>query len=193
MNSIVVFCGAGEGTLPIFNEQAFALGALLAKKQIRLVYGGAKIGLMGAVAEGVLQNGGKVTGVIPSFLLTVEVAHPQLSELIEVPSMHERKRIMHEKSDAIITLPGGFGTMEELFEMLTWSQLGLHQKPIGILNTNGFYDPLLLQIQQMQTYGFLKKENADLIIIETNLEALLEKMSAYKKPSTHLHITSQQT
>ncbi|MFN5943341.1 MAG: TIGR00730 family Rossman fold protein [Bacteroidota bacterium] len=193
MNSIVVFCGAGEGTLPIFKEQAFALGTLLAQKQIRLVYGGAKIGLMGAVAEGVLQNGGQVTGVIPSFLLTVEVAHPQLSELIEVPSMHERKRIMQEKSDAIITLPGGFGTLEELFEMLTWSQLGLHQKPIGILNTNGFYDSLLLQIQQMQTYGFLKKENADLIIIETNLEALLKKMRTYKKPSTELHITSQQT
>ena len=193
MNSIVVFCGAGEGTLPIFKEQAFALGTLLAQKQIRLVYGGAKIGLMGAVAEGVLQNGGQVTGVIPSFLLTVEVAHQQLSELIEVPSMHERKRIMQEKSDAIITLPGGFGTLEELFEMLTWSQLGLHQKPIGILNTNGFYDSLLLQIQQMQTYGFLKKENADLIIIETNLEALLKKMRTYKKPSTELHITSQQT
>lgn len=193
MNSIVVFCGAGEGTLPIFKEQAFVLGTLLAQKQIRLVYGGAKIGLMGAVAEGVLQNGGQVTGVIPSFLLTVEVAHPQLSELIEVPSMHERKRIMQEKSDAIITLPGGFGTLEELFEMLTWSQLGLHQKPIGILNTNGFYDSLLLQIQQMQTYGFLKKENADLIIIETNLEALLKKMRTYKKPSTELHITSQQT
>lgn len=193
MNSIVVFCGAGEGTLPIFKEQAFALGTLLAQKQIRLVYGGAKIGLMGAVAEGVLQNGGQVTGVIPSFLLTVEVAHPQLSELIEVPSMHERKRIMQEKSDAIITLPGGFGTLEELFEMLTWSQLGLHQKPIGILNTNGFYDPLLLQIQHMQTNGFLKKENADLIIIETNLEALLKKMRTYKKPSTELHITSQQT
>jgi len=193
MNSIVVFCGAGEGTLPIFKEQAFVLGTLLAQKQIRLVYGGAKIGLMGAVAEGVLQNGGQVTGVIPSFLLTVEIAHPKLSELIEVPSMHERKRIMQEKSDAIITLPGGFGTLEELFEMLTWSQLGLHQKPIGILNTNGFYDSLLLQIQQMQTYGFLKKENADLIIIETNLEALLKKMRTYKKPSTELHITSQQT
>lgn len=193
MNSIVVFCGAGEGTLPIFKEQALALGALLAQKQIRLVYGGAKIGLMGAVAEGVLQNAGQVTGVIPSFLLTVEVAHPQLSELIEVPSMHDRKRIMHEKSDGIITLPGGFGTLEELFEMLTWSQLGLHQKPIGILNTNSFFDPLLLQIQHMQTNGFLKKENADLIIIETNLEALLEKMSTFKKPSTDLHITSQQT
>ena len=187
MNRIAVFCGAGEGTLSIFKAEAYALGTYLAKHQIQLVYGGAKIGLMGAVADGVLQNKGTVIGVIPTFLLTVEVAHQHLTELIEVPSMHERKRIMHEKSDAIITLPGGFGTLEELFE------LGLHQKPIGILNTEGFYDALLLQIAHMVKYGFLKKENAALIVVENTIEALIKKMNAYKKPSTHLHITSQQT
>lgn len=193
MNRIAVFCGAGDGTLPIFKAEAYALGTYFAKHQIQLVYGGAKIGLMGAVADGVLQNKGTVIGVIPTFLLTVEVAHQHLTELIEVPSMHERKRIMHEKSDAIITLPGGFGTLEELFEMLTWSQLGLHQKPIGILNTNGFYDALLLQIDHMVTYGFLKKENAALIVVDNSIAALLEKMQTYKKLSTPLHITSQQT
>jgi len=140
MNAIVVFCGSSPGKEEIYKSKAEQLGQTLAEENITLIYGGASVGLMGAVANGVLKNQGKAIGVIPEFLNTKEVAHTQLSELIQVESMHERKTKMSELCDGVIALPGGFGTLEELFEMLTWAQLGLHQKPIGILNVNGFYN-----------------------------------------------------
>ena len=149
MKRISVFCGSSFGNEEKYATQAFLLGNALAQENIDLVYGGAKVGLMGAVANGILSNKGQVFGVLPNFLKSKEVAHDNLTELIIVESMHERKTKMNELCDGVIALPGGFGTLEELFEMLTWSQLGLHKKPIGILNVDGFYDLLLQFVQKM--------------------------------------------
>jgi len=182
MKSITVFCGSSSGTEPQFEQQAWNLGKTLAARNTTLVYGGAKIGLMGQVADGAMQNKGKVIGVLPVFLKAKEVAHEGLSELILVETMHERKLKMHELSDGIIALPGGFGTLEELFEMLTWSQLGLHTKPIGILNINGFYDELIAMIGKMVQKGFLKEINQQMLLVSHNTDDLLEKMSRYKPP-----------
>jgi uncharacterized protein (TIGR00730 family) len=180
MKRIVVFCGSSSGTEKVFEEQAYLLGKTLAQNNIGLVYGGAKVGLMGAVANGALENGGEVIGVLPDFLRSKEIAHTGLTELILVESMHERKLKMHELSDAVITLPGGFGTMEEFFEMLTWAQLGLHKKPIAVLNVNGFYDELLTLIKIMVSKGFLKKINQDMLLSSDNIKDLLNKIMNYK-------------
>ena len=147
MKRISVFCGSSFGTDKVFEEHAYLLGKTLAAKNIGVVYGGANVGLMGAVANGALQNGGEVIGVLPHFLQTKEIAHTSLTELILVETMHERKTKMDGLCDGVIALPGGFGTLEEFFEMLTWAQLGLHKKPIAILNVNGFYNALLEMMQ----------------------------------------------
>ena len=193
MKSIVVFCGSSEGYNSIYREAAFDTGQVLAHRGIDLVYGGARIGLMGAVAEGVLSNGGKVIGVIPDFLKTKEVAHEDITEMIIVNTMHERKMKMHELSDGIIALPGGWGTMEELFEMMTWAQLGLHPKPIGILNTNGFYDPLLAQIGMMTREGFLQEVYRDMLLVSEDIREVLEKMEQYEVPEIPRIIKKSET
>ncbi len=180
MRSIVVFCGSSEGKDPKVLQSASVLGEAFAARNITLVYGGAKIGLMGAVAEAALNKGAKVIGVRPDFLKIKEVFHPGLTDLMITENMHERKLKMHELSDGIIMLPGGFGTLEEFFEMVTWGQLGLHQKPIGILNINGFYDDLLKMLQKMITQGFLRKENYDMILVDENVSSLLEQMEKYE-------------
>lgn len=180
LNALCIYCGSSPGTDPEISNQARRLGNLLADRQITLVYGAAKIGVMGAVAQGALDNGGKVIGVIPEFLMIKEVVHTGLSELIVNDTMHERKMKLQELSDGFITLPGGFGTMEELFEVLTWSQLALHQKPVGMLNVNGFYDDLLAAMKTMVRKGFLKQENLDILLIDTTIEGLLKQMEAYK-------------
>lgn len=182
MKRITVFCGSNSGTDPVFTTQAFALGQTLAQLGIGLVYGGAKIGMMGAVADGVLSGGGKVIGVIPWFLRKKEVAHESLTELIVVESMHERKMKMHELSDGVIALPGGFGTLEELFEMLTWAQLGLHKKPIGILNIAGYYDPLVGQLQMMAGQEFLKESHRKMLLVSNQIDDLLSQMENYVAP-----------
>lgn len=182
LKNITVFCGSSSGKDPIFYEMAYKLGAELASKDIGLVYGGAKVGLMGAVANGVLEAGGKAIGVIPQFLKSVEIAHEQLTELIVVESMHQRKAKMDALSDGIIALPGGFGTLEELFEMLTWGQLGLHKKPVGILNIEGFYDSLMALTSQMVTAGFLKQQNQEMLLVDNSIPGLLDKMHAYEPP-----------
>lgn len=179
MKSIVVFCGSSEGNDPKVSQAASYLGVVLAARNITLVYGGAKIGVMGQVAQHTLNNGGLVIGVIPDFLKHKEVFHTELTQLIVTQNMHERKLKMFELCEGIITLPGGFGTLEEFFEMVTWAQLGLHQKPIGILNTNGFYDDLLKMLQKMVRLGFLKKENYEMILVDDDVEGLLQKMSSY--------------
>ena len=179
MRSIVVFCGSSDGNDPEVLRAASELGRSLANQKITLVYGGAKIGVMGAVAQSTLDTQGKVIGVIPDFLKVKEVVHPGVTELITTENMHERKLLMHELTDGIITLAGGFGTLEELFEMITWAQLGLHQKPIGLLNTNGFYDDLLKMLRKMVTKGFLKQENYDMLLVDDSVEGLLEKMENY--------------
>lgn len=182
MKKITVFCGARSGADINFIEQATALGRTLAKQDIELIYGGADLGLMGAVANGALSENGKVIGVLPDFLQTREIAHKNLSELIIVKSMHERKTKMNELCDGIIALPGGFGTIEELFETLTWVQLGLQNKPIGILNVGGYYDSLITFIQSMITNGFLREVDEELLIVHDNIDDLLDAMKNYSTP-----------
>ncbi|MDT0607261.1 TIGR00730 family Rossman fold protein [Croceitalea rosinachiae] len=193
MNSIVVFCGSSEGKIEEYAEDAFQLGQTLAQYEIKLVYGGAKIGIMGALAEGTLKANGEVIGVIPEFLMKKEVYHPNLTELFITKDMHERKMKMHELSDGIIMLPGGYGTLEEFFEMLTWAQLGLHQFPIGILNTNGFYDALLQMMHHMVDQGFVKKINYDMLLVDMDADSLLSKMKNYSPIPVPKWITKDQT
>ncbi|MNQ98864.1 LOG family protein YvdD [compost metagenome] len=183
MKRITVFCGSSFGTEAIYTEQATLLGETFAKENIELVYGGAKVGLMGAVADGVLNNGGKAIGVLPNFLRSKEIAHLGLTELILVESMHERKTKMNELCDGVIALPGSFGTLEELFEMLTWEQLGLHKKPIAILNINGFYDSLIQLTKIMVEKGFLKSEYQQMLIVAETIDDLLHKMKNYVAPT----------
>jgi uncharacterized protein (TIGR00730 family) len=182
MKRITVFCGSSFGNEKEYENKAFQLGEIMANNDIELVYGGAKVGLMGAVADGIIYRNGKAIGVLPSFLSNKEIAHENLTELIIVESMHERKTKMNELCDGVIALPGGFGTLEEFFEMLTWGQLGLHKKPIGILNVGGFYDLLIQFVENMVEKGFLKKMNQEMIIVSDNAEELLNKMKNYIAP-----------
>ncbi|HMV15509.1 MAG TPA: TIGR00730 family Rossman fold protein [Chitinophagales bacterium] len=193
MKKITVYCGANAGNEIVFEEQAFLLGKTLAQQQIGLVFGGGKVGLMGIVANGAIQHGGEVIGVIPHFLCTKEIAHDGVTEMISVDTMHQRKTILYELSDAMIALPGGFGTMEELFEMLTWAQLGLHHKPIALLNTNGFYDALLAFIQTMVDTQFLKKEYQQMLLHSDNIDDLLEKIRNYEAPKVTKWINKENT
>ena len=183
MKRITVFCGSSSGTEEIYTSQATLLGQTLAKRNIELVYGGANIGLMGAVADGVLNNGGKAIGVLPNFLRSKEIAHKQLTELILVDTMHERKTKMNDLSDGVIALPGGFGTLDELFEMLTWAQLGLHKKPIAILNIDGYFDSLIVFIQTMTDKGLLKEVNQQMLLVSDSIDDLLDKMENYVPPT----------
>ncbi|RXM47587.1 TIGR00730 family Rossman fold protein [Flavobacterium sp. YO12] len=183
MKRITVFCASSFGTEKIYEEQAIALGKTLAEQNIELVYGGANVGLMGAVADGALNAGGKVIGVLPNFLRSKEIAHLGLTELILVESMHERKTKMNDLCDGVIALPGGFGTLEELFEMLTWAQLGLHKKPIAILNVNGFYDALIALLQTMTEKGLLKEVNQKMLLVSDTIDDLLYQMKNYVAPT----------
>ncbi len=180
MRGIVVFCGSSEGNDPEILVAANLLGRTLAERTIKLVYGGAKIGVMGELAQGALTSGGTVIGVIPDFLRRKEVVHQGLTELIVTQNMQQRKLRMHELSDGIIALPGGYGTLEELFEMITWGQLGLHQKPIGILNINGFYDELLKMLRKMVDRQFLKQENYEMLLVDEAIDSLLDRMQNYQ-------------
>lgn len=191
MNRITVFCASSFGTEKIYEEQAIALGKTLAEQNIELVYGGANVGLMGAVADGTLNAGGNVIGVLPNFLRSKEIAHQGLTELILVESMHERKTKMNDLCDGVIALPGGFGTLEELFEMLTWAQLGLHKKPIAVLNINGFYDPLLELLQTMTEKGLLKEVNQKMLLVSEDIDDLLEQMKNYTAPTVGKWIDNQ--
>lgn len=192
MKSITVFCGSSFGSEEVYKEQATLLGQTLAKRGIQLIYGGADVGLMGAVADGALNAGGKVIGVLPHFLQSKEIAHKRLTELVLVETMHERKTKMNELCDGVIVLPGGYGTLEEFFEMITWAQLGLHQKPIGLLNINGFYDDLIRMVQAMVDKGFLKEVNRDMMLIGDNIEELLEMMGNYKAPTVGKWISKKE-
>ena len=192
MKKIAVFCGSSAGNDVAFENAAKAVGLYFAENKIELVFGGGKVGLMGILADSVLENGGKVTGVIPVFLEVKEIMHPNVTKMFVTDTMHERKQIMYDMSDAIIALPGGFGTLDELFESLTWSQLMLHTKPVGILNVAGFYDPLFEMVQTMVDKGFLKKINRDLMIIDTDIDALLKKLSAFKPTTEGKHVFKQE-
>jgi len=179
LKSIAVFCASSDGNDNKIFEEAYKVGCYLAKNNIHLIYGGSKLGLMGQVARGVLDNKGKATGVIPDFLKTKEVVHVGLTNLITTENMHERKLKMHDLSDGFIALPGGFGTLEELFEILTWGQLGLHKHPIGILNSNNYYDDLLEMLDKMVAKGLLKESNMNLVLVATNIEDLVAKMKDF--------------
>ena len=180
MESISVFCGSSTGKDQQILDTAYELGQAFALSNITLIFGGANLGVMKKVADGVLENKGRAVGVIPDFLRSREIAHPKLTELIITKTMHERKVIMYEKSDGFIILPGGFGTMDEFFEITTWGQLGLHGKPVGILNINGFYDDLLSMAENMVKKGFLKQDNFDAVLIDASIEGLFKKMNGFK-------------
>lgn len=180
MKSIAVFCGSSSGTDSEILETSYLLGETLAKRNITLVYGASQLGIMGEVARGVLDANGQVLGIIPHFLKTKEIVHPSLSELIVTQNMHDRKVQMYDKSDGFIMLPGGFGTVDEFFEITTWGQLGLHTKPIGILNINGYFDHLLAYCNTMVTRGFLKQDHLNAVVVDATIDGLLEKMKHYK-------------
>jgi len=193
MKSVCVFCGSSSGGNSIYREAAVNLGKALARHELGLVYGGGNIGLMGILADTVLHSGGKVTGVIPHFLAEKEVGHTGLTEMLFVDSMHERKQKMSELADAFIAMPGGFGTLEELAEIITWAQLGLITKPIGILNVNRYFLPLLQQFDIMVSEGFLRIENRNRIMTSDNAESLLELLKTYTPEYTPKWISPDET
>lgn len=179
MKSICVYCGSNFNGDPELKKAIETLAATLVNQGINLVYGGGSVGVMGVIASEMLRLGGRVTGIIPQFLMDKEVGHTGLTEMIVTENMHQRKQKMADLADGFIILPGGFGTLEELFEVLTWLQLGLHAKPIGVLNVNGFYDHLFLQMDVMVQNRFLKQANRDLVFNETDAEILVNKMKGF--------------
>jgi uncharacterized protein (TIGR00730 family) len=182
MQSAVVFCGANVGSNPLYTAITAELGRALAEQRIHLVYGAGKVGLMGILADATLQAGGEVTGVIPFFLRKKEVCHEGLTKLYVVDSMHERKIKMAQLSDAVIVLPGGYGTLDEVFEMLTLAQLGQGQHPVGVLNVNGFFTPLIEQLDLMAAEGFLKPAHRQLMMVAKSVPELLKLLQDYQAP-----------
>jgi uncharacterized protein (TIGR00730 family) len=182
MRRICVFCGAASGGSPVFVEAASAVGAELARRGIGVVYGGGRLGLMGVVANAALAAGGEVSGVIPRGLVDRELAHDRLSALHVVETMHERKALMNELSDGFVTLPGGLGTLEEVAEVVSWAQLGLHAKPVGVLNVAGYFDGLLEWVDRAVSDGFVRAEHARLLVVESELSALLDAMVRHRPP-----------
>jgi uncharacterized protein (TIGR00730 family) len=182
LRRICVFCGASVGRDPRYATVAADVGRLLAERGIELVYGGGRVGLMGAVADGALAAGGRVTGVIPAGLVDRELAHPALTAMRIVTTLHERKAVMAELSDAFLVLPGGLGTLEELAEVLSWAQLELHAKPIGALDVGGFFRPLVAYLDHVAAEGFVAPDNRDLLIVDDDLDRLLERFAAWQPP-----------
>ncbi|RSK48737.1 LOG family protein [Hymenobacter rigui] len=193
MKSVAVYCGASSGTNELFTQQAQAMGRALAERGFTLVYGGGRVGLMGAVADAVMQHGGKAIGVIPDFLADKELAHVGLTELHVVKTMHERKLMMADLAEGFVAMPGGYGTLEELFEVLTWGQLGLHQKPIGVLNVAGYYDHLLRALDHMADEGLLRRENRNQLLSHPEPHGMLDAMLAYQPVSLEKWLTPKTT
>lgn len=193
MKSICVYCGSNSGRDPAFAAAARLVGETLARRGIALVYGGGRVGLMGEVADAALAAGGTVHGVIPEFLALKEIAHIGLTELHVVQSMHARKAAMVQLSEAFIAMPGGIGTMEELFEVWTWAQLGPHRHPVGLLNVGGYYDELVAFIDKMTGQGFLAEGHRGALIVADNIGDLLEAFEAYEAPAADVRIKTGQT
>ena len=182
MKSIAVYCGSSSSKNPIYSQKAQALGKLMVDQNIELIYGGGQVGMMGTIADTVMENGGIVRGIIPTFLDKKEIAHQGITELKVVSSMHERKMLMYELSEGFIAMPGGFGTLDELFEIMTWTQLGLHGRPIALYNINGYFDQLVGQIRHMYQEGFVRQKHHDMLIVDADPNSLLEKMANYTPP-----------
>jgi uncharacterized protein (TIGR00730 family) len=182
LRSICVYCGSADNIHPEYLAAADFMGALLARSGIRLIYGAGKTGMMGAVANGALRAGGEVVGIVPENLNTPVLIHSGLTQLEVLPDIQVRKARMSMLADAFIALPGGYGTLDELFETLTWAQIGLHQKPVGLLNTRGYYDPLLAFIERVRMDGFIYDSHRDLLAADASPEALLQKLSTFTMP-----------
>ncbi|MBB3258742.1 hypothetical protein F4827_003611 [Paraburkholderia bannensis] len=182
MKAVCVYCGSSSGAKPVYNEAAQAFGRALVQADLGLVYGGGKVGLMGVIADTVMAEGGRAIGVIPELLLDKEVGHNGLTELHVVPDMHHRKKMMADLSDGFVALPGGAGTLEELFEVFTWAQLGYHHKPVGILNIDGFYDPLITLFEHTVSEGFMRQAYLDMLQIDSDPAALIGKLQRYHAP-----------
>ncbi len=193
MKSVCVFCGSNVGSDPAFADAARALGQELVRHNITLVYGGGSVGLMGIIADAVLSLGGRAIGVIPQSLLDREVGHRSLTELHVVSTMHERKAKMSELSDGFIAMPGGLGTLEELFEVWTWAQLGIHRKPIGLLNVKGYYDSLIKFVQESIERRFVPPTNLDMVITEISASGLLHQMANYNPPIVEKWLRTSET
>lgn len=180
MRALCVFCGSSSGARPAYADLARVMGQAVAARGLGLVYGGARVGLMGVVADACMAAGGRVTGVMPKSLVEREIAHSGLAELHEVASMHERKAMMADLSDGFVAMPGGAGTLEELFEVWTWGQLGYHDKPVAFLNTESYFDPLIAFIDHAVAEGFLRREHADMILVETDPDRMLDAIAAWR-------------
>ncbi|MBM4108977.1 MAG: TIGR00730 family Rossman fold protein [Phycisphaerae bacterium] len=185
-DTLAVFCGAANGARAEYADDARRLGGLMARRGIRLLYGGGRAGMMGAVADGCLDAGGAVTGVIPGFLVGRELAHPLVKDMVVVETMHERKMTMAKRADAFVALPGGLGTLDEMFEILAWAQLGLHGKPVGLLNTRGYYDSMMAFLDHVEREGFLRLSHRAEILFDADVESLLDRLeraSAKARPA----------
>jgi uncharacterized protein (TIGR00730 family) len=183
MKAVCVYCGSSPGVNPAYAEAAKAFGRALVDADLGLVYGGGKVGLMGVIADTVMDAGGRAVGIIPELLVNKEVGHEGLSELHVVPDMHHRKKMMADLSDAFVALPGGAGTLEELFEVYTWAQLGYHHKPIAVLNIDGFYDPLIALLRHTVSEGFMRQTYFDMLQIDSDPVALIARIQRYHAPS----------
>ncbi|MEX0958811.1 MAG: TIGR00730 family Rossman fold protein [Burkholderiales bacterium] len=190
LQTLCIYCGSGTGNDPAYAAAARETGALFARRGITLVFGGGSVGLMGVTANAALDEGGKVIGVIPRSLRSEELAHEGVSEMIVVDSMHARKQKMVDLADAFIALPGGIGTLDELFETWTWLQLGIHAKPIGLLNVAGYYDPLIDFLQRMSRQGFLKPADLESLLVDDDMERLLKRLHAFEPPSGGKWVTA---
>lgn len=193
MKSVAVYCGANAGLSDIYRQQAEVMGQTLAERDMTLVYGGGRVGLMGAVADSALRHGGRAIGVIPDFLVEKEVEHRGLTELHIVKSMHERKLLMADLAEGFVAMPGGYGTLEELFEVLTWGQLGLHRKPVAVLNVDGYYDQLLALLDTMAGEGLLRQENRAQLLQDESPAVLLDKMLRFQPVEVEKWLTPRTT
>ncbi|MFP4519232.1 MAG: TIGR00730 family Rossman fold protein [Oceanicaulis sp.] len=193
LTSICVYCGSNTGAAAEYRSAAKAMGEALAARGIKLVYGGGQVGLMGVLADACVDAGGEVIGVIPDFLHQKEIAHPRVQDMRIVTSMHERKLMMAEESDAFIAMPGGLGTMEELFEVWTWSQLGRHEKPVGVLNVNGYYDGLMDFLDHMRGEGFVEAKHRGMLKCAETPDAIVDALEAYEFPGMIATLERAQT
>jgi uncharacterized protein (TIGR00730 family) len=193
MKSVCVYCGSNSGADPAFVAAARQAGQVIAGRGLTLVYGGGQVGLMGEIADAALAAGGRVEGVIPEFLALKEIAHMELSALHVVKSMHARKAKMVRLAQAFIALPGGIGTMEEMFEIWTWAQLGQHRHPVGLLNVNGYYDDLVAFLDKMTSQGFLASEHRGALLVSDRVEDLLDQFASYEAPAADVRIKTGQT